>query len=164
MTHNGAAFDIDLPLSARGVECRAGSGAHQVVFNFNSPVTVGEATIEGAGKVDRVATSGSQVLVDVAGLANGRTVTVKLNSVSNGSSSTNVSVRMGVLAGDTNGNGQVNASDVSQGKSQSGQLLNAANFRSDVNMNGTTNSTDIGIVRAASGSSLAEIGLGEPRT
>ena len=156
MMHDGAAFDIDLPLNGRGVECRAGSGAHQVVFTFNSPVTVGGATIEGAGQVASVATSGSQVLVDLAGLANAGTVAVRLNSVSNGSSSTNVSVRMGVLAGDTNGNGQVNASDVSQAKSQSGQPLNATNFRSDVNMNGTTNSTDIGIVRAASGSSLEE--------
>jgi hypothetical protein len=66
-----------------------------------------------------------------------------------------VTLRVGVLRGDVNGNGVVNATDVSQVKAQSGQPLNTATFRSDVNASGATNSTDIGMVRAQAGAALA---------
>jgi len=63
-------------------------------------------------------------------------------------------VPMGVLLGDTTGNGSVNSSDISQAKSNSGQVTSAANFRTDVTVNGVINSSDIGIVKANSGTSL----------
>ena len=53
---------------------------------------------------------------------------------------------MGVLAGDTNGSGTVNAGDVSQTKGQSGQVVTGANFRTDVNVNGSINAGDIALV------------------
>ena len=61
---------------------------------------------------------------------------------------------MGVLVGDSNGDGHVNASDVAQSKSRSGQTLDGSNFRSDVNANGTINATDIGLVKSKSGTTL----------
>lgn len=151
--HNGVAFDIELPLNGRGIECRRGD--HQVFFVFNEPVSVGGAAIQGSGTVSRFTGSGSEIAVDITGAASGETITINLNNVSNGSATGNVSVRMGTLWGDVNGSGGVNASDVSQTKAQSGQSLSASNFRTDVNASGATNATDIGIVRAQSGTALA---------
>jgi uncharacterized MnhB-related membrane protein len=61
---------------------------------------------------------------------------------------------MGVLVGDVNGNGLVNASDVSLTKSQVGQAVSSSNFREDVNANGTISSTDVAIVKSDVGTSL----------
>jgi hypothetical protein len=61
---------------------------------------------------------------------------------------------MGVLLGDTNGNGAVNASDVSQTKSRSGQTSGGTNFRSDVTTNGSINASDVSLVKLRSGSAL----------
>ena len=58
---------------------------------------------------------------------------------------------MGGLAGDTNGNGSVNASDVSQTKAQSGVAVMASNFRTDVNSNGSINASDVSNVKSRSG-------------
>jgi hypothetical protein len=43
---------------------------------------------------------------------------------------------MGVLIGDTTGNGIVNAGDVSQTKSHVDATVTSSNFREDVNANG----------------------------
>jgi hypothetical protein len=61
---------------------------------------------------------------------------------------------MGVLVGDTNGNGTVNAADVAQTKSRLGQTVGAANFRSDVNANGGIDAADVAIIKQNSGTSL----------
>ena len=66
-----------------------------------------------------------------------------------------VTVRMGVLSGDTTGDGHVNASDVAQTKSQSGQAVSAANFRQDVNSNGALNASDVSLVKLRSGTRIA---------
>ena len=73
-------------------------------------------------------------------------------SVRNGS--TNVTIAMGVLIGDVNGNGAVNASDVALTKSRSGQPVAAATFRSDVNANGSINAADVSLVKKKSQFSL----------
>lgn len=65
-------------------------------------------------------------------------------------------VPMGVMAGDTSGNGTVNASDVSQAKVQSGQLLSNSNFRSDVTVNGSINASDVSDIKVKSGTSLPQ--------
>jgi hypothetical protein len=61
---------------------------------------------------------------------------------------------MGVLAGDTTGNGAVNSSDISQTQSQSGQLVTSSNFREDVTLNGSINSSDIAFVQSKSGTAI----------
>ena len=58
---------------------------------------------------------------------------------------------MGMLIGDTNGDGVVNAGDTTQTRSRSGQTTDATNFRSDVNSDGTINSGDEIAVRSRSG-------------
>jgi len=54
--------------------------------------------------------------------------------VNDGTTTGNLDIPMGVLVGDTTGNGTVNASDVAQTKANSGQAANASNFRTDVNV------------------------------
>jgi uncharacterized delta-60 repeat protein len=152
--HNGVPFDIELPLTGRGIECRS-TGEHQIVFSFASPVSVQGASVQGSGSVNRYATSGSEVIVDLVGVENAQTVTVQLNGVNNGSATGDVSVRIGFLRGDVNGSGVVNASDVSQTKAESGQTLSASNFRSDVNLSGATNATDLSIVKSQTGATTA---------
>ena len=61
---------------------------------------------------------------------------------------------MGVLVGDTNGDGIVNAGDTLQTRSRSGQTTTATNFRSDVNLDGSINSGDQIVVRSRSGTVL----------
>jgi hypothetical protein len=61
---------------------------------------------------------------------------------------------MGVLIGDTTGNGSVNASDVSQTKSKSGQTVGSFNFRTDVNVSNSINSSDVSLVKSKSGTAL----------
>ena len=62
---------------------------------------------------------------------------------------------MGVLVGDTNGDGFVNLGDALQTRNRSGQVTDATNFRSDVNADGFVNSGDTTAVRARSGMSLS---------
>jgi hypothetical protein len=61
---------------------------------------------------------------------------------------------MGVLVGDTTGNGLVNSSDIAQTQSQSGQPVGLNNFREDVTVNGLINSSDIALVQSMSGTGL----------
>ncbi len=61
---------------------------------------------------------------------------------------------MGVLVGDTNGNGTVNAADVAQTKGRVGQTVDATSFRSDVNANGSIDAADAAIIKQNSGASL----------
>jgi hypothetical protein len=61
---------------------------------------------------------------------------------------------MGVLLGDTNGNGSVSSSDVAQTKAQSGQPVTGSKFREDVNASGTISSTDVAIGKSEVGTAL----------
>ena len=81
-------------------------------------------------------------------------ITVTLSAVNNGTSTGDVPVPMGVLVGDTNGDGFVNAGDTLQTRSRSGQATNSTNFLSDVNTDGFVNSGDVTVVRTRSGTFL----------
>jgi hypothetical protein len=156
-THGSSGtFDIPLPATgSRGVECRSGGpdGNHQVVFTFPAPVSFNEATVSsGAGTVLNASGSGtSTITVDLMNVANAQPITLRLAAVSNGESTADLAVPMGILAGDTTGNGSVTASDIGQVKGQSGQPVSASNFRSDVTANGgSINASDIGLVKSRS--------------
>jgi hypothetical protein len=157
-------FDIPLPVSgstavASGIECRSSGGNHQIVVSFGVPVNFANATItSGTGMIGSTSGNGtSEVTINLSGVANAQNLIVTLNSVADGTTTANVSVEMGVLAGDTTGNGFVNASDISQTQSQSGQPLTggpSGNFREDVTVNGLINSSDISLVQSKSGTAL----------
>jgi hypothetical protein len=159
-THGGAGdFDVNLPLSGTpGIECRSGGGSndYQVVFTFPGSVTFNSASVTaGTGSVISSSGSGtSTVTVNLTGITNAQRITITLSSVNNGTSTGDVSVPMGVLVGDTNGDGTVNSADIGQTKSQSGNTVTASNFREDVNVDGNVNSSDIGLVKSKSGTAL----------
>ena len=156
-THgNGAGtFDILLPIAGpRGIECRTGGpgGNHDVVFTFSAAPAVTSATC--GGNAASTSISGNEATVHCTGVSNAQVITVMLNGVTVSGTTGNLGVPMGVLLGDTGGNGSTNSTDVSQTKAQSGTAATATNFRTDVNINGLVNSSDVSTVKSASGTAL----------
>jgi hypothetical protein len=156
-------FDVDLPLTGNpGIECRSGdtSGNYEIVFTFAKTLaSVGGASVSnGSGSVSGSAPGSDphQYIVDLTGVTNAQTITVSLSSVADsaGNFGSAVSAQMGVLVGDTTGNGAVNSSDIAQVQSQSGQPVTSSNFREDVTVNGVINSSDIALVQSKSGTAL----------
>ncbi len=159
MHGDAGTFDINLPLTGdAGIECRSGgaSNDYQIVFSFPNAVTFTNASVTaGAGSVSGSSGNGtSTIILNLTGVTNAQRLTVTLLDASDGTSTGDVSVQMGVLLCDTNGNGTVNASDVSQAKSRSGQPVDATNFRTDVTVNGSINAGDISLVKSKSGTAL----------
>ena len=156
---HGAAgtFDINLPLTGNpGIECRSGGNNYQLVLTFPGAVTFSNAVVSSGHRiVGSSSGSGTNIItVNLSGVTNVQKITVTLQNASDGTHMGNVSVQMGVLVGDTTGNGSVNAGDVSQTKAQSGQAVTAANFRQDVTGNGTINASDVSSVKSQSGTAL----------
>ena len=159
-------FDIALPLNGTpGVECRSGGSTSDdtimITFSANvsvtgSPqaaVTSGIGTI-GSGGVSNggtVLVADNLVTIPLTNVANAQTIQVTLYGVNN---STNFTIPMSSLVGDTNGNGRVNAADVSQTKSRVGHAVDGTNFRSDVNANGYIDAADVALVKSSVGTGL----------
>lgn len=159
--HGGAGtFDITLPLSGpAGIECRSSAGGnYTLVFAFNNNIVRGNASVQsGTGSVSGSPVfSGNAMAVNLTGVGNIQTLTIKLSNVTDVASQVlaDTFVSMRLLIGDTNGNGIVNASDISQTKGQLGQIVGAGNFRNDCNANGTINSSDAALVKSHSGEAL----------
>lgn len=160
-THGAAGvFDLGLSLGGTpGIESRQGSGAgsdgHEIVVTFPVAVTLGSASVtSGTGSVQMATASGSEVTVNLTGVANAQTITLTLFAVNDGSRTADIPLSISFLRGDLNASGTVNASDVGQSKASSGQALTTTNFRADVNASGAINATDVAIVKASSGTSL----------
>jgi hypothetical protein len=85
---------------------------------------------------------------------NAATIQVQVAPNGDGTNTYDTSVQMGVLIGDTTGDGFVNSADISQTKSQSGNAVTSSNFREDVNVDGFINSADISLVKSKSGTAL----------
>ncbi len=167
-SHGGSAYEIDLPLDGpRGVECRSGGSNrdHTIVFTFGQNlVSVGGAAItSGTGTISSsMIDSGDprRYIVNLTGVTNAQYIRVTLNNVLDvlGNQTGLISQQMGVLEGDTNGNGATNATDVGQVKGQSGQPVTAGNFRTDVTANGgAITASDISLVKSRSGSQLPQL-------
>lgn len=169
-THGTAGnFSIKLPVlgSRLGVECRKGGSSHvfQVIATFPTAVTVGSASVTpdpkkagATASVSSVAVSGNQITVNLAGVSNAQTITITLSAVSDGTNTNDVSIPMGVLLGDTNGNRFVTSSgtsnDVTLTQSKVGQTTRSTNFREDVNLDGSVTTTDVNIVQSQVGTKL----------
>jgi hypothetical protein len=161
-THGAAGtFDVDLMPPASGIEPRSGgtNGDYQVVVTFAVPVTLTSANaIPGSGGTASVSgtpsVSGNTVTINLTNVSNAQRLTINLIGVNDGTNTTNISVPMAVLIGDTTGNGAVNSSDITQTQSQSGQVVTSSNFREDVTVNGAINSSDISTVQSKSGTAL----------
>ncbi len=179
MTHGGGVgtFDVNFSINGpRGIEPRSGgslgAGNYTLVFTFadnlssvvSATVTShdpagGTGTVNGSPVVGPnvgVGLTANQCAVNLTNVSSGQYITVNLNNVLDaaGRNGNVIGPQMGMLIGDTNGNGSVNSGDVAQTKSQSGQAVTAANFREDLNANGSVNSGDVALVKSRSGTSL----------
>ena len=126
-----------------------------MVVTFANPVTVESASVTtGTRHVDRLTVVNNVVTVNLSGVTNAQRLGVTLHNVCDGTTRGDVLIPMGVLSGDTNANGMVNASDVAQTKAQSGNPVGAGNFREDVNANGSINAGDVSLVKSESGTAL----------
>jgi hypothetical protein len=158
-TQGAETFDINLPFAGPpGIECRTGgvNNDYQVVVSFANAVTFTSADVtSGSGMV--VSTTGNNtavVTVNLTGVTTAQRITVTLFDVDNGTSVGNLEIPMGILVGDTSGNGLVNGTDVSQTKAQSGHPVTGSNFREDITGNGTINGSDVSSVKLQSGGGL----------
>jgi sugar lactone lactonase YvrE len=157
-------FDIDLPLTGtRGIECRSGgnTGNYTLVFTFTNPLTsVDGATVtSGTGTV-----SGSNIdtgdarnyIVNLTGVSNAQYITVSINNVTDslGNFSTSLSASAGILVGDVNSSGRVDAADVSLVRQQTLQPITGSNFREDVDASGRIDAADVSIARQQTLTSL----------
>jgi Dockerin type I domain/VPDSG-CTERM motif len=155
---------------AVGIESQSGgsNGNYTMVFTFASPLTgVGGVSVaSGTGTVKSGVVDSSnpnRYIVNLTGVVDAQIITVRLTNVqSAGGLKPTVSASMGVLIGDTNGDGFVNSADIAQTKSQSGHLVTSSNFREDVNGDGFINSGDIALVKAESGTALTNLSAGRP--
>ncbi len=159
-THGAAGdFDIDLPFSGPiGIESRSGGGTgdYRVVVTFATPVTVGSAMVSsGIGTVVTASGNGTNTItIDLTGVADVQYITITLGCVDDGTNLGDVPVTMGVLVGNVNANGCINAADVAAAKAQLGVPIGPGNFRADVNANGTMSAADVAIVKSNSGACL----------
>jgi hypothetical protein len=158
-THGAAgSFSINLPLSGEpGVECRSTGGNHSIVFTFNNSIMSGSATVSsGSALAGSPVISGNTMTVPLTNVTDQQKIIVTAFGVTDftGLVAPDTPVSLNVLAGDTNGNKTVNATDIGQTKAQSGAVITTANFRQDVNAGGSINATDIALVKANAGHAL----------
>lgn len=161
--HGATSGGQDTALALNGpatVESRSGgaNGDHTLVLTFNNDVVSGSAEVTaGIGAVSgSPIVSGNTLIVNLTNVANAQSITVTLNNVTDSFGQTaTLPVSMGLLLGDTTGNGTVNASDIAQTKSYSGQAIGPMNLRADINVSGSVNASDIGLVKSAAGTVLA---------
>jgi hypothetical protein len=155
-------FGVNLPLGARGIEPRLGTGSgtgrnYTIVAHFDREVNGGSASLTGSGTVGSVTFSGNDMIIQLNNVTDQQTVVVTLNNVATpgGGSLGTASLQIGFLAGDVNRNDTVTASDIGMVKSSSGAPVTSANFQADVVANGAINSTDVSLVKSRSGASLS---------
>ena len=154
-THPSAGtFDIDLLPPAAGIECRSGGagGNHQVVITFSAPVTVTDATVTpGPGGTASLILAPSanhnEVIASLSNVSNAQTITITLLGVSDGNTTANVSIPMGILLGDVTASGRVKGGEVFLFTPQILPPQNLPTFREDVNVSGRIDGTDVSIAR-----------------
>ncbi len=154
-------FDINLPLTGtRGVECRTPGqlpggaiGDYQLVFTFSNNLNnVASASVSsGTGSIGTtsIGPNPNQYTVNLTGVADQQYLTVSLHTVQDvaGNSGDVVGPQMGILVGDINASGRVDAADVSSARQQTLQNITLSNFRNDLNASGRIDAADVSLAR-----------------
>ncbi len=159
-THEGkGTFTVDLPLAgAVGIESRPGPG--QIVFTFDNEVTAVGGVASSCGEVGPAVIDSADphlVTVDLREIpCNRGDATVTLTDVTDegGNTLANAGVTFGVLFGDVNADGKVDAADSATTREFQGRQVNSANFRADMNLDGRINNRDLSLVKRFRGDSL----------
>jgi len=141
------------------------TGNYTFVFSFAHPLTsVSQARVtSGIGSVTTGTIDGSdptKYLVNVTGVVDAEYLTITLTGVAGNGTNSTVAGSVGILIGDTNGDGFVDAIDTSQTKSQAGKPVTSFNFREDVNGDGFIDAIDVSLVKAMSGRALNSSPIG----
>jgi hypothetical protein len=161
--HGGAgSFDIDLPvIGPSGIECRTGGPTNDyiMIFTFSKNLSVvGSASVtSGTGSVSSsgIGPNPNQYTVSLTGVTNAQYISVTLTGVIDSAGDVgNFSGTLGVLIGDVNRSGRVDAADVSLVRQQTLQPVTASNFREDVNASGRIDAADVSVVRQQTLTSL----------
>ncbi len=156
-------FGINLPLTGpRGIECRGGRASrhYTMVFTFNNLLTSVDGAATTCGSVSGIKISkedAHRALVSLRNVTcNEEFVTVTLSGVHDdqGNTLSSAAATMGVLLGDTTGDGVVDQADVDQTTLVEGQKTNSDNFRNDVNVSGRITADDVTRVQAKLGTML----------
>jgi hypothetical protein len=163
-THGSAGtFDVALPLTGtRGVEPRSGgaNGDYSLIFTFGTPImTCGTASVSGGtGSVSGQSGGGgsNQCGVSLTGVTNAQYITVTLTGVADTACNVGnvIGPQMGVLLGDVNASGRVDAADVSSVRQQTLQTITTSNFRNDLNTSGRIDAADVSVARQQTLTSL----------
>jgi hypothetical protein len=156
-------FAIDLPIDGnRGVECRSGgqTGDYSMIFTFAHNLLQVGGLCSNGGSVTSAAIDQKDThryIVNLTGVKNASYVTVTLTGVSGseGTYSGTVSQEMGILLGDTGGNGSVSSADFSQ--TRPGQPVWLPIFREDTNANGYIDGGDTATVQSQLGTALPSL-------
>ena len=153
---------LELLGSNAGVQA-AQTGNYQIVFTFDETlvgVTGGANVASGTGSVSSSQidpNDGRNYIVNLTAVANAQFLTVTLANMSDSpvdGFTSHVSATVGVLLGDTNGDGVVNVGDTLQVRSEAGNDITSSNFRRDVNADGLFNVGDTIMTRTQSGTAL----------
>jgi hypothetical protein len=159
------------PTTAATIEPRSGgspTGNHTLVFEFASslnattPVASITATATTSTGTQNITATGSlgglhqnEYTVNLTGVPNASHVNVTLNNAADTVSNVgNVSVRMDVLLGDVNQNGNVDGNDVSAVQSKTRQAVNSSTFKFDVNTTGSIDGNDVSLTQSKTRTSL----------
>jgi hypothetical protein len=159
MTHGSAGtFDLPLSTSSRVVEPRRSGSNYTVVFTFDKNVTNGNASVtSGTATVSSRTFSGNSMIVGLSGVTDQQTVTLTASSVSGPGTgvSGSSSVQIGMLQGDVNQDGFVNAGDtVVERNFATGATTTSSTYLYDVNVDGFVDNNDLTIVKNNSGNFL----------
>ena len=159
MTHGSVGdFDVNLPLppnsSPRGVEPRNQTpGNYKLVFTFlNNLSSVGAVSVSsGTGFVSSrmLGPNPNQCTVNLTGVTDQQYIAVTLHTVQDvaGNNGDVVSPQLGILVGDVNASGRVDAADVSSVRQQTLQTVSTSTFRNDLNASGRIDAADVSIAR-----------------
>jgi hypothetical protein len=100
------------------------------------------------------AATGNQVVVNLTQVVNAQVLVVTILGVSDGMNTSNVQATLGVLIGDVNASGRVDAADVSLVRQQTLDAVTISNFRADINASGRIDAADVSIARQQTLTSL----------
>lgn len=151
----------DLPVNLSGdisIENRA-NGPAQLVLNFGSNVVKGPnfSVALSSGAVTLSTTSGSSLIIDVAGVADAQVLSVNVTDVRNFASSAggNYSFELGVLLADANQDGAVNSDDFNSLATNFGQS-NRNSSQGNFNDDSVVNSDDFNLLAGQFGKTMSQ--------
>lgn len=154
-THGGAGqHDIYLSESVGVVEPRTGPN-YSVVFTFDAPIVDAECYVaEGSATVAAAFIHNQTVTCNYSAQYPGQWVSIDVVVEGLNNTFAEAMVRVGLLPGDVNGDGQVTADDKALVNANVAQVVGYTNFKCDVNANGFLTVADVGITNSRIGTFL----------